>query len=88
MKTLRQIRAERVFAQVIKEYSELYYALCECIKAVESGQIHPKKALKLYQLGYPRLCRLAKWGEDIEGKYLGTQNFSPSLISINAFFTV
>lgn len=88
MKTLKQIRAERVFTKVINEYKELFCALCDCIAAVESGQIHPKKALKLYQLGYPRLCRYGRWASSIEANYLGTEKFVSDTSHIYAFFTV
>lgn len=88
MKTLKKIRAERVFTQVVNEYKELYCALCDCIAAVESGQIHPKKALKLYQLGYPRLCRYGRWASSIEANCLGTENFVSDTSHIYAFFTV
>lgn len=88
MKTLKQIRAERVFTQVVAQYKDLYCVLCDCMAGVESGQIRPKKALKRFQQEYPRLCRYGRWASSIEANYLGTEEFASDTSHIYAFFTM
>lgn len=54
----------------------------------ESGQIHPKKAIREYHILYPIMCRYAQRAKNIETKYLGTDEFYSDVSHIYAFFTV